>query len=222
MWLLATRSRFSNCKRFLEAWHATKANSPVYLRMDEDDPQLEEVLALPWPKQFIIKVGPRARLGECATEMFKTYPSEPWYGMLGDDVIPGTDYWDRRLIERAGTHDISAGNDVHEKKIRIIHPCVGGDLVRLVGWFALPGLKHLAIDTVWEEIHHHFGRNNQMEDVILEHAHFFFDQASVDKTYQEGQSWKAEDRRIFREWKEKEMPQLLAKIQDVYGWVPKQ
>lgn len=221
MWALATRSRPNNCRRFIQAWIETEASSPVYVRMDECDPHLQELLSLPWPKEFLINVGPRGRLGVCTQEMLAKYPNEPWYGMLGDDVIPKTKHWDQLLIQRAGSHDIAAGNDVHEKSVRIIHPCVGGDLVRLVGFFAVPGCEHVCIDTFWEQLHHYFGRNNQMRDVILEHAHFFFNQAQEDYVYTEAQAFKQHDKRAFRDWKEQNWESLIKKIQDTYGWIPK-
>lgn len=221
MWILATRGRPNNCNRFIEDWIATKADSPVYVRVDNDDPALEEILKLDWPKQFSVNVGPRARLGECMQEMFTAFPNEPWYGMLGDDLLQKTEHWDRSMIEAAGNNDISSANDVHEKRIRIIHPCVGGDLVRLVGFFAVPGCKHFCVDTFWEEVHHYFNRGNQLRDVILEHAHVNFGQAVADKTFVESQSLRSQDEAVFKEWKAANWDRLIDLIQTTYQWEPK-
>lgn len=218
MWIFATRNRVENCKRFIQAWHATSANSSVYLRVDQDDPAIDTVLDLPWPKEFIIKVGPRARLGQAMQEMFKNYPSEPWYGILADDVIPGTTFWDQRLISAAGKHSISSANEIHEKRVRICHPCIGGDLVRLVGCFAIPTVKHFGTDTLWENIHHCCDLNNKQHDVILEHAHFNFGQSQLDQTYMESQAIRREDKLAYKAWMNENFETILKRLNNAYGW----
>lgn len=218
MWAFATRSRVGNCQRFINTWIKTKASSPVYLRLDKDDPDLEQLLALPWPSEFLITVGPRARISKCMQEMFEKFPTEPWYGVLADDLIPRTDYWDQKLISAAGTNDISYADDIHEKAIRICHPCVGGDLVRAVGFFGLPVVQHFGTDTVWENIHHHFNRNNKQHDVIVEHAHFNFGQAQLDQTYQESQAIRYSDKQAYKQWMEEHYSSVLTKIEQTFGW----
>jgi len=218
MWAFATRSRVSNCQRFINALNVTKASSPVYLRLDEDDPELITLLKLSWPKEFLIVVGPRVRISACMQEVFTKFPNELWYGVLADDLIPKTVHWDQRLIEAAGTNDISHADDVYEKRIRICHPCVGGDLVRLVGCFGLPVVQHCGTDTIWENIHHHFKRNNRQEDVIVEHAHFNFGQSELDQTYQESQAIRQDDKRAYNQWMNEHYTLLLNKIEQKFGW----
>lgn len=218
MWTFATRNRIKNCERFIEAWNSTGANSPVYVRLDDDDPALEQLKLLPWPKSFQIHVGARARLGQSMQEMFVRYPNEPWYGILADDVIPKTQHWDQRLIDAAGNNRVSCANEVHEKAIRICHPCVGGDLVRLVGCFAIPTVKHFGTDTLWESIHHCCDLNNKLHDVVLEHAHFNFGQSELDQTYQESQAIRREDKMAYKTWMNENFDAILHKLNQVYGW----
>lgn len=216
--MFATRNRVSNCQRFINAWHATQAASLVYVRLDKDDPALKTLTGLAWPKEFKINIGPRARIGEAMQEMFARYPSEPWYGILADDVIPQTQHWDQRLIQAAGSHSISCANEVHEKAIRICHPCVGGDLVRLVGCFAIPTVKHFGSDTLWESIHHCCDLNNKLPDVILEHAHFNFGQSQLDQTYEESQALRRSDKIAYKAWMNENFDRILQKLNRAYGW----
>lgn len=218
MWVFATRNRVENCRRFIEAWHSTKATSSVYVRLDNDDPALDSMLALPWPDTFEITVGPRARIAQAMREMFAKYPNEPWYGIMADDVIPSTQHWDQKLIHAAGTQSISSGNEVNEKSIRICHPCVGGDLVRLVGFFAMPGVEHFGTDTFWECIHHCCDLNNRQNDVVLEHAHFNFGKSQVDQTYQDSQAIRQKDKRAYKDWMNNNFEAVLDKLHQVYGW----
>jgi hypothetical protein len=218
VWTLATRSRLSNCKRFINSWNETKATSQVYVRLDECDPQLPELLELPWPESFSINTGPRARLGEAMQEMFAKFPNEPWYGMLADDLIPRTEYWDQKLILAAGKNEISYADDLHEKEMRICHPCIGGDLVRFVGFFGLPVVKHFGTDTFWEELYRGAGRQNKQRDVILEHAHFAFDQAPIDQTYTESQLLKRDDKRNYKKWKEEHLKKTIDQVKEHFNW----
>jgi hypothetical protein len=219
MWTFATRNRLSNCKRFINSWHETQASSSVYVRLDQDDPALDALTALPWPKEFTINIGPRARLGQAMQEMFARYPTESWYGILADDVIPKTVRWDQRLIDAAGANKISCANEVHEKQIRICHPCVGGDLVRLVGCFAIPTVRHFGTDTLWECIHHCCDLNNKLHDVVLEHAHFNFGQSELDQTYMESQAIRQQDKLAYKTWMNENFDSVLERCYRAYGWV---
>jgi hypothetical protein len=213
MWVFATRSRFSNCVRFLESWIKTSASSPVYVRMDEDDPELDRLLKLPWPPEFELVVGPQARIGQAMNEMFNKYPNEPWYGIMADDQVPKTDCWDQRLIEAAIPDQISYADDVYEKRTRICHPCIGGDLVRTVGFFSVPTVRHFGTDTFWEQLHHSCGKNGRLPDVIVEHAHVNFNQAPNDATYIRSQTIRQEDKFAFKAYMNEHFETIMSRIE---------
>ena len=42
MWLLASRGRPQNFQRFVDSWIKTNASTPVYVRLDDCDPTLNE------------------------------------------------------------------------------------------------------------------------------------------------------------------------------------
>lgn len=213
MWVFATRSRFSNCVRFIKSWIKTSASSPVYVRMDEDDPDLDCLLKLSWPAEFELVVGSPARIGQAMNEMFSKYPNEPWYGILADDQIPKTDYWDQRLIEAATPDQISCANDVYEKRVRICHPCVGGDLVRTVGFFSVPTVQHFGTDTFWEQLHHCCDKRGRLDDVIVEHAHVNFNQAPTDATYIRSQTIRQQDKFAFKAYMNENFETIMSRIE---------
>jgi hypothetical protein len=74
MWALATRSRPDNCKRLIQAWNDTQASTPVYVRLDLDDPKLETLKNLPWPATFQIHTGSRIGLARSINEVFESIP----------------------------------------------------------------------------------------------------------------------------------------------------
>jgi len=218
MWALATRSRPDNCKRFIQAWHDTQATSPVYVRLDADDPELATLTQLDWPKEFSVHVGPRIGLSRSINEMYQQHPDEAWYGFLADDLVPQTPLWDQLLIEKAGSTDISYPNDGAKETAQPTHPCVGGDLVRAIGWFGIPACHHFFTDTVWRYLGEHLGNIYRLDDVVVEHLHYSMDKSARDQTYIESSDrWKA-DKRGYRDWIAQEGELLVAKLKrDIYN-----
>lgn len=218
MWVLATRSRVANCQRFIQAWHDTRASTPVYVRIDHCDPNLGKLLALPWPKEFVVVTGVRARLRASANEMFNNYPNESWYGLLADDVVPRSDYWDQQLVQAATPDKISYAPDpaaIAANKFSMSHPCVGGDLVRLVGWFGCPVVDHFGVSTFWQTLHHQLGWNGAVA-AVLEHAHPVYGKAEMDSTYLESLANKYTDLANLSRYIDNNLTALIESIHNKY------
>lgn len=216
MWLLASRGRPHNLKRFIDAYIGTKASTPVYLRLDVCDPTIEEYKKIKLPDTFILKIDKRARLGAAMKEIFDVYPLEPWYGLLADDLIPRTDNWDIRMIEAAGDRYISQANDLSPKPKNYCHPCIGGELVRTAGFFGFPYTTHYFLEVVWKDLtrcNKKFGR--YLPDVIVENLHPDFNKGQVDKTYQEAFSVKSSDEKIWLEWRDTKFDTFYLSVKDL-------
>ncbi len=191
MWIMPSRSRPHNVLRFIKAYDETKATTPVWLRLDKDDPNPGYI-----HENWIVEIGPRLPLSEIYNEAFRLYPDSPWYGFIADDVVPKTLYWDRLLINAAGIDGMAVPSGGEGTP----HFVLGGDLVRSVGWLSLPGLDRLYIDTVWENIAKKRNVLRYVPNVILEHRHFSNGKALFDRTYRKEK--KAEDKLIYQTWKE--------------------
>ena len=217
MWALPTRSRPENCLRFIKAWHNSQASTPVYVRLDNDDPQLDQLSNLPWPGTFVVHTGPRQGISRAMNEVFIKHPNEDWYGFLADDLLPQTPYWDLKLIERAGKYNISYPNDQGKDTTLPTHPCIGGDLVRAIGWLGLPVTQHYFIDTVWRFLGEQLGNIHRLDDVIVEHLHYSLNKSDMDQVYIESsEKWK-HDKRAYRDWCETQGKLLIARLQhDIY------
>lgn len=214
MWILPTRSRPQNCLRLINAWAASEASTPVYVRLDECDPFLSELIALPWPNNFIIKIGKREGVAKATNEIFVEYPHEDWYGFLADDFLPQTKKWDLILIEAAGTKCTSYPNDLGKKSKKDLPtlPCVGGDLVREIGWFGFPYTHHYFVDTVWKYIGEHLCNIKRLENVIVEHLHPVNGKSEIDIVYAESNAKLNADRKIYNSWVETEGKKLVARL----------
>lgn len=212
MWIFATRNRPENCKRFIDAWIKTKASTPVYVRIDDDDSTLDELTSLSWPKDFKIVVGKREGLRAAMQELYLENPNEPWYGLLADDLVPQTENWDILLAERAGNKNISYPNDLGGKPKLPTHPVVGGDLTRALGWFGFPVVQHLYVDTVYQYIGNQLNNLYRMEDVIVEHVHPFWNKTDSDKIYSENKQRAARDKENYLNWVANEGPSVINKL----------
>ena len=197
MWVLPSRGRPRNINRLIVAYLETGATTHVWLRLDEDDPTLDAYKALILPSGWTLQTGPRKPLSNIYNEAYGLLQTD-WYGFIADDVVPVTPYWDTLLIEAAGSDGMAvpAGGDTTGG---CPHFVLGGDLVRSVGWLALPGLDRIYIDTVWRGIAEARNVLRMAPDVLLEHRHFSNGMALFDETYRKYN--KVMDKEIYQRWK---------------------
>ncbi len=181
------------------------ATTPVLLWLDEDDPFLLDYTDIETPPRWqIATVSRRNGHSEIYNDVFEANPNLDWYGFLADDVVPETMGWDTTLIRAAGRTGVAYGDDGINGEALGTHPVIGGDLVREIGWLALPGLHRIYIDTVWNEIGRMRGCVKYLPNVKLTHHHFSNRMALRDGIYRKPK--KPEDRAIYQAWKEEHDP----------------
>ena len=207
MWILPTRSRPHNIDRLLRIYVETNASTPVWMRIDEDDP-LVKAYSVNHPN-WSVTVGRRKPLSDIYAEAFERFKNATFFGFIGDDVIPKTNKWDARLIEIAGSDGMSYPSGGHEDYSGAPHFVLGGDLVREIGWLALPGLDRLYIDQTWHDIAEFKGVLRHVPEVVLFHKHFSNGGALMDRTYRKFK--KAEDKAIYENWRLNGYNQLIQK-----------
>jgi hypothetical protein len=207
MWLLPTRNRPEMCQRALDACIASGTTSRGMVWMDGCD---YGKLRLPdgWGQ---VACDEHLNIGEIMRRFFAQYPGLGWYGWLADDCIPVTMGWDRRLIEAAEHKFISYPNDNWQQGVKerdgtphvtsVI--CMGGDLVRAMGFWVLPGMVQMYIDDVWESVAVPAGLMRYQPDVLCEHHHFANGKRPHDATDARvfaGQPFPKNDREIYQSW----------------------
>ena len=135
-------------------------------------------------------------------ELYENFPNLDWYGFLADDVVPKTQEWDTALIRRAGRKKISYPNDLGKPKKQFLPtiPCVGGDLVRAIGWFGFPATHHFYTDTIWRYIGDRLDNIYRLEDVIVEHMHFGRGKSAMDEIYEQSQTKMKPDSESYHAW----------------------
>ena len=200
MWLIPSRRRPHNLARLIRTCSASGMTTPAWIRIDQDDPTLSGYEALAKSTNWKLSVGPRKPLSDVYNEAFQLFPNSDWYGFLADDVVPETIGFDRLLIEAAGKDGLAFGDDGINGGRHATHFVLGGDLVRSVGFLALPGLERLFIDTVWCDIARNRGVFRYLPNVKLTHVHFSNGLAPIDRTYHK--PGKIRDKRRYESWRD--------------------
>lgn len=207
MWILPSRGRPENLKRFFDAYRETGADSKGVVCVDDDDRTIREYINTWLPRGWKLSVAEPIGLGPRINEQVQNYPNEPWYGTLSDDVIPRTVGWDKILIEKAGSDGMAYGADGIVDEARFTHGVLGGDLVRSLGWIILPGLQRLYGDNALTDIGKERGVLRYCPEVMLEHLHFSNGKAPVDETYKKPEA--ASDQKIYEHWQRSRNAQFI-------------
>lgn len=191
MWVIPSRSRPANCARLLR-----RVATPGVLCVDDDDPCLDAYRALALPFSWRLVIGPRAGLAELYNRQFRAHRSLGWFGVGADDMLPESPDWDRRLVEVARHDGMAFGEDGRSMPTHFV---IGGDLVREMGWLALPGLDRIFIDTTWLQIAKGRGVLRFLPDVKVTHMHPAQGLAEMDDTYSKHR--KGEDLATYEAWR---------------------
>jgi len=182
MWFLPSRKRSDNIKRFFDAFKETNSTTPGVLWLDDDDSHNYDSIEIPKNWQKI--VSPRmSGLGDMTNKFYELFPNEPWYGLIGDDVLPKTASWDKILVEAAGKDNLAWADDGMHGGNYAVHPVIGADLVKKLGFLGLAGAKRLYIDNALFEFAKRNGALKYVPYVKLEHLHFSNGKSQIDETY---------------------------------------
>lgn len=133
--------------------------------------------------------------------VLERYPDASQYGWLADDTVPQTPQWDTKLEAAAGDWKLAYACDLwlseKPKTLRSLAQgrnlssglCWGGNLVRTVGWWALPGVRQAGIDTAWTALVKPLRLYRYVPRVIVEHRNWRTGKRDKD----EGDEWTRPD-----------------------------
>lgn len=199
MWILTSMGRPERIRQ-LVASYAWGFHAPVLLVLYEKDAKLSEYLSQRWPASWRVETVPMLGNGPTYNEILARYPNESTYGFLADDVILEVPGMLRQLEESAGHWHVSYPNDKHHGESIPTMPCIGGDLVRAVGYLAASDFVHWAIDTMWGEIGKQLGLLSYRPDLTYTHLNPIWGTAPDDRTYALARQRSFGYQDIFRAW----------------------
>lgn len=192
VWIMPTQNRPEMCQEALDAADRTGFRGPGVVSLDGC-----RYDGLRVPPGWETKEWPRhVGLTHQLNWFFGASPSERCYGRLDDDMVPVTDGWQERLEEAAGDWCIAYTRDefVNGTKRTTGQPwmsgamCIGGDLVRAVGFLSVPGTLHHSMDRVYSVLGERLGLLRYLDDVTVVHRHWVNGSRERDQT-DRGQQW---------------------------------
>ncbi len=210
MIILPTKGRPQNLRRFVSAYLRTGGSLPIYVVFDAKDAfRYNDVKT---PANWVRAAAPSGTpLGGIFDLIFKKYPNEDYYGMVADDVVPETEGWDVALSEACKPDKIAWGEDGIQNERLPVHPFIGGDLVRKLGWWAAPNLKHWFVDNVWKDLTVALNNGVYLPNVKMIHHHIVNGKAQNDRTYDDQPSHD-DDYFNYMKFKNEEFPQLIKRL----------
>ena len=207
--LVPSRLRPSNLRRLIEAVCDTAPGASLVARVDDDDPHWKEYSQLEFSSvRFLVKIISGVRSGFVASlNELVTNSHRPYIALLGDDVLPETQGWGDAMIEALdGKLGVAYGDDgLREKHAPDLptHPVLPLKLAQILGWAALPTVRHLFPDNAWRDLG--MGLDNfPFVDVKLTHLHPWAGKAERDQTYTDGNDPTARDldRAAYEAWRD--------------------
>lgn len=137
----------------------------------------------------------------------------PYIGFIGDDHLIRTwsfdSIFEHKLEEGAR---IVYGKDLLMGEKLATHAVMKTELVKKLGYMAIPGLKHLFMDNFWMEL-----GASYVPDVIIEHMHPEAGKSVRDERYLAVNSMDIyeHDKQVFENWKQTQKYADLEKIKDI-------
>lgn len=191
--IVPSRGRPENIERLLYAWRETGAVADLLVATDLDDPTVCDYPIVP-PKPFgerptfwyAVESEERAglvgTLNRVATREARFYD---YLGFMGDDHLPKTDSWDSHIVdtlEDLGT-GIVYGNDLLQGERLPTAVFLTSDIVRALGYMAIPACRHMYVDNGWRLWGESIDRLRYLPDVVIEHLHYTTGKSSQDASY---------------------------------------
>lgn len=219
LWILPTISRPQNLKRLIQSYRDVGEEAPVFVFLWTGDPKFPEVLNQEWPLEWtIIQEKERFTAGEAMRRIIKYAPKAAFYGFLADDIVFKTQ-WSAQLASAAAPCFISYPDDLVQGERLCTHFTCGGELVRRLGWWALPELQHSGIDLAFMNLGYNVpGLLKYRPDVIFEHMHPMVHKGAQDEIYDHAKSLMPEDNKIYQRWLRGDLTTDIDKVRGLlYG-----
>ena len=203
MWLLPSRGRPKECQEAIDACTAAGMTSRAVVSIDT---RISDYPDLVVPKNWTIDRSP-LDMADAMRWALDRFPNDRTYGWLSDDLRPVTEHWDKMLEKAAEPWSIVCcyeGADVRARNEMTGAMCWGGELVRTVGWWALPGVRQAGIDDAWYNvIGHQINNIVRLKEVEVRHLRkgVLREHDDTDSRERDGEPYIGKDFDVFGLWR---------------------
>lgn len=216
--LTPSRHRPERFCEMVEAALSTAADPgsiTIYLGTDEDDHGYD---AIHHPNVVHVS-GERDRLAGWTNRLagIALEDGAEILASFGDDHRPRTQGWDARVLEAfadLGFGLVYARDGLQDERLPTA-PFWSADIIRELGWYFPPVLKHLYADDYWLRLAKDLGRCAYLPDVLIEHLHPSAGKAEEDDINRSNDSHYDEDREAFSLFCRDEHPLILEQLRAV-------
>jgi len=189
------------------------AGARLIVGVDSDDERLLDYEALGC--ELVVREGLRGRLVEWLNVLAASTASEhPYLGHIGDDNEPRSPGWDARIAHSLRANMFCFGDDCDPGRAPgslSIHIFMRSEVVRRLGYFGPPSLRHMYVDPVW----YAWGRATSIEflpDVVLEHHHYTLGKSPRDASYEASTALIPEDCARYNAYCESDLNRDIEKL----------
>jgi hypothetical protein len=216
IWLLPSKNRLNNLKRFLGGAREMGTNTPGWILINRDDWEANYEAYLDLERYFIIgwryKIVDATCYGEAIRAVWDEVKDLDWIGLVSDDLVPCTSTWDKMLLSHVNGWNVVSSNDGWQAPHRIHGAIIwSGLLARAVGWIFPPGFRHIYHDDVWEMLGKETGVWACHMDILCKHLHESLEGVIGPTMDRESDLWK-HDEAAFAAWLENDMPRCVEEI----------
>lgn len=174
--IVPSRHRPESIYRLARAWEKTGAECDLAVGVDDDDDADAYLHALADLPRAGVTVGLHVDMNTTLNHMAVEIAEGGHYdviGFMGDDHLPRTQNWDEAIARhvRAKPCSIVYGNDLFQGPNLPTAVFMDARIVRTLGYFAPPMMRHLYLDNAWKTWGETLGSLVYLPDVIIEHMH---------------------------------------------------
>lgn len=219
--LLPSRGRPEGAKAAIETFNETKSmfDTKIVLVLSRDDPKLMDYMDLGHLNWMSADYGydTLTKKLNWAVETFNRYPQLPdpdIFGFVADDNRFRTEGWDVHIDQALSKPGIAYGNDLYQGAGLPTSWFVSAEIVKALGWFALPTSDHMYLDNAWKTLGERLERLVYLPDVVIEHMHPVVGKGVWDETYSLSNTNErlTKDREAFENWVQKGIDQDVRKV----------
>lgn len=186
----------------------------LWLALDRNDSRISEY---DYKHYWLVLIGNMVeRTNKMAKYLLDGMDDRDILGWMADDSRIKTYGWDKFVTNAFDKGALMVQtNDLHMGEERAqANFFMRADVVKALGWFALPTSKHLYVDSAWTTLGKASGTLKYLPDVIIEHAHPVVDKGVWDQQYLDThvEIRYAEDRAAFESWQHNNLPEDVVKV----------
>ena len=182
--VLPSKGRPEKIEDFYKAWRqTTEGYSELITCLDDDDPTLHKYKK---HRDILYDIGYGKSMCGSLNRVFYKYPNYKYYFIVSDDHRIRTKYWESRfmeVVEKKEGKGVAYGNDLMYGEKLATAQFVSGNILRALGYLALPGLYHMFIDNFYTSLGRRLNKLFYFPDVFIEHMHFSVGKSRTDSWY---------------------------------------